>query len=43
MNDVKSMLSEIFYMKDFGEANVIILYIKITKIEKEISLDQFHT
>ena len=38
INDVKSMLSANFDMKDLGEADVI-LCIKITRTENEISLD----
>ena len=41
INDVKSMLSENFDMKDLGEANVI-LGIKIIRIENGISLDHSH-
>ncbi|KAL0561265.1 hypothetical protein IC582_001687 [Cucumis melo] len=41
INDVKSMLSANFDMKDLGEADVI-LDIKITRTENEIFLDQSH-
>ena len=41
INDVKSMLSANFDMKDLGEANVI-LGIKITRTENGIFLDQSH-
>ncbi|CAJ2637004.1 unnamed protein product [Trifolium pratense] len=41
INNVKSMLSNNFDMKDLGEASVI-LGIKITRSEKGISLDQSH-
>ncbi|KAL4037947.1 hypothetical protein IC575_001550 [Cucumis melo] len=41
INDVKSMLSVNFDMKDLGEADVI-LDIKITRIENGISLYQSH-
>ena len=41
INDVKSILSENFDMKDLGEANVI-LGIKITITRKGISLYQSH-
>ncbi|KAL0551643.1 hypothetical protein IC582_010732 [Cucumis melo] len=41
INDVKSMLSANFDMKDLGEADVI-LGIKITRIENRISLYQSH-
>ena len=41
INDVKSMLSAKFDMKELGEAEVI-LGIKITRIENGISLDQSH-
>ncbi|PNX67522.1 retrotransposon protein putative Ty1-copia sub-class, partial [Trifolium pratense] len=41
VNDVKSLLCNIFDMKDLGEASVI-QGIKITRSEKGISLDQSH-
>ena len=41
INDVKSMMSAIFDMKDLGEVNVI-LGIKITITENGIFLDQSH-
>ncbi|CAJ2658083.1 unnamed protein product [Trifolium pratense] len=41
INNVKSLLSNNFDMKDLGEASVI-LGIKITRSEKGISLDQSH-
>ncbi|KAL0559322.1 hypothetical protein IC582_003930 [Cucumis melo] len=41
INDVKSMLSENFDMKELGEADVI-LGIKITRTKNGISLDQSH-
>ncbi|CAJ2634277.1 unnamed protein product [Trifolium pratense] len=41
INDVKSLFSNNFDMKDLGEASVI-LGIKITRSEKGISLDQSH-
>ena len=41
INDVKSMLSANFDMKELGETDVI-LGIKITRVENETSLDQSH-
>ena len=41
MNNVKSLLCANFDMKHLGEAKVI-LGIKITRSEKEISLYQYH-